>query len=71
MVAVAEGLSAPMRQFLTGLTARDTTQKRFSFVTENGQNDLAAELAKTINREKPLTTLLYENIPCRALKPYL
>ena len=29
MVAVAEGLSAPMRQFLTGLTARHTTQKGF------------------------------------------
>ena len=52
MVAVAEDLSAPMRQFLTGLTARHTIQKGFSFVNENGQNDRAAELADTINREK-------------------
>ena len=52
MVAVAEGMSAPMRQFLTGLMARHTIQKGFSFVNENGQNDRAAELAKTINREK-------------------
>ena len=41
-----------MRQFLTGLTARHKTQKGFSLVNENAQNDRAAELAKTINREK-------------------
>jgi taurine dioxygenase len=58
MVAVAEGLSTTMRQFLTGLTARHTTQKGFFSVNENGQNDRAAELAKTINREKLPTTLL-------------
>ena len=52
MVAVAEGMSAPMRQFLTGLMARHTIQKGFSFVNENGQNDRAAEVTKTINREK-------------------
>ncbi len=52
MVAFAKGLLAPMRQFLTGLTARHIIQKGFSFVNENGQNDRAAELADTINREK-------------------
>jgi len=49
MVGVAEGLSAPMRQFLLGLTARDKIQQGFSFVNENDQNDRVAELAKTIN----------------------
>ncbi|MDC0649780.1 TauD/TfdA family dioxygenase [Candidatus Puniceispirillum sp.] len=52
MVAVAEGRSAPMRHFLTGLTVRHTIQKGFSFVNENGQNDRVAELAETINQEK-------------------
>jgi len=52
MVAVAEGLSAPMRQFLTRLTARHTIQKGFSFVNENDQNDRTAKLAETINWEK-------------------
>ena len=50
MVAVAKGLSEPMRQFLRGLTSRHTIEKGFSFVTENGQDDRAAELAKTIGK---------------------
>lgn len=37
---------------MTGLTARYTIQKGLSLVNENGQNDRAANLAKTINREK-------------------
>ena len=52
MVAFAKGLLALMRQFLTGLTARHIIQNGFSFVNEIGQNDRAAKLADTINREK-------------------
>ena len=52
MVAVAEGLLAPMLQFLTGLKARYTIKKGLSLINKNGQEDRAAELAKTINREK-------------------
>ena len=44
-----------MRQFLTRLTARHKIQKGFSFVSGNGQNDRAAELADTINLEKTTT----------------
>lgn len=52
MVAFAKGLLTPMRQFLTGLTARHIIQKGFSYVNEISQNDRAAKLADAINQKK-------------------
>ena len=63
MVSFAKGLLAPMRQFLAGLTARHITQQGFSFVNENGQNDQAAELADTINREKATNQPILQKCP--------
>ena len=71
IVAVAEGRSASMRHFLTGLTARHTIQKGFSLVNENGQNDRAAELAETINREKATNHPVLRKHPVSRAEPCL